>query len=246
MRPLTLASLGLLAAGCSDPSAEPPAASRADSAAQQAEISTSADCDARYGQPSPGLQITYDGRSAGADADFGFRYAIETVEGDRARATETLLIGSARGDGPKMPIVRRHGLIVAESGGEGSRRAYEYGSLPAAAIQTLRPGESFETTVTERSDFSPGGPGVAQGRLKVTFVGCSTLAVEGRDEVAKVFDVESAARAIKPPKASGPPRDETVPTRNRYWVSERLGWPLVDETADGSIVAVRIDVNSDG
>jgi hypothetical protein len=243
LRTSTLASLGLLAAGCSEPMSEQPAASRADSATERVEISTSADCLARYGRPTPGLQITYDGRSARADADFGFRYAIETVEGDRARATETLLVGSARDDGPKMPIVRRQGLIVAESGGGGSRRTYEYGSLPAEAIQMLRPGESFETTVTERSDFSPGGPGVAHGRLKVTFVGCSTLVVEGRDEVAKVFDVESAARAIKPLKDSGVPRDETVTTRNRYWMSERLGWPLIDETADGSIVAVRISEN---
>jgi hypothetical protein len=237
---LALAPLALLAAGCSRDVTNPAQAEDAAPTRTPA-IATGDACDAAYASPPRGLQVIYQGRDPGGrPANFGFRHALERATPDGVEVTETMLIGPQAEPGPRMPLSRKAGIITTRSGDAGAERTYVFGPLAEADIHALRPGQTVETPVTERSNFQPGGPGTASGRLKITFVGCALLPVGDLEEPVKVFDVVSAARAVSPPGAADPARDETVETRNRYWVSQRLGWPLRDETAEGAIVATEL------
>lgn len=209
-------------------------------AARAPAIRTGADCTGAYSSPPVGLEVVFDGQDKDGDkADFGFKYIIRTTDEMRVEADEIMLVGSNRTAGPTMPVIRSGGILTLRTGSTGSLRTYEYGPLAREAIRALKPSESIQLSVVETSNFQPGGTGEARGNARVTFVGCSELSVGETQEPVKVFDVESVGRARSAPGA-GPVVDETVATKNRYWVSERLGWPLMDETADGSILAISI------
>lgn len=224
--------------GCSDPGNAP--ADGNGLATRVSAIRTGADCTAGYGSPPVGLEVVFDGQDKdGGTADFGFKYVIRTVDGLRVEADEIMLVGSNRSVGPTMPVIRSGGILTLRIGSTGSLRTYEYGPITEGAIRALKPSESVQVPVVETSNFQPGGAGEARGNARITFVGCSDLSVGETQEAVKVFDVESVGRARSGP-AGGPVVDETVPTKNRYWVSERFGWPLMDQTADGSIQAVSI------
>lgn len=229
--------------GCSQPeTASAPATPPSDIADTTAAVSTGADCTASFAQTPQGLAVTYRGvDNSGAQADYGFVHKVDRLENGVASLTETMLVGSRLTPGPTMPFSRRDAIVTLSSGGKGSERVTVFGDLSRTAMQSLRPGQTLETSAVERSDFEPAGPGEARGRLRITFIGCSTMPVGGQAETVKIFDVDSVARAVSPPAAPGAHKDQTVAIRNRYWVSERLGWPLKDQTADGAIQAVSVE-----
>lgn len=232
----------LLLSACNDPAPDasasgtvaPESAPELPVVASGPAIRTDAGCTPEFKSPGVGFTTVL----GGASSTIAMEYVVTSIEDGRVHATSTTLIGPDQTRGPSHSIVRRDGFVVLEGGTNDARRITSYRpELTRDAIMALRPGGSLSTSVTESSDFEgEAGKRDVRGTYKVTFVGCSDVAIGDSTYPAKVFDVRSVARAYDGRAPEGE-REGERETLNRYWVSEQYGWVIRNDDGRGSLVA---------
>ncbi len=191
-------------------------------------------CTPRFNAPTVGLTVVM----GSSMSSLAMEYRVTRVNGDRAEATSTMLIGPEGTRGASYEIARRDGFVVLEGVTKDARRSTTYGpELTRAAIMALKPGERISTTVEESSDFAgEAGSRKVRGTYSVQFVGCSDLEIDGRTIPSKVFEVRSISRSYNNRAPEGE-REGERQTLNRYWVSRDHGWVIRNDEEGGSLVA---------
>lgn len=238
-----LAISALLLGGCSpERDAAPRSQSTEKGPAEPAQLRRDAACNAAFPSPGPGTEIRYSlVQNNGSVLPVTLLDKIVSVEGDVVRVEQAMEMTAGEKTPSVSPYERQSVVFWRSVGAPGaSRRVYRYSEADLSRrLKALKPGQSLKTAVVESSEFEKAGARTIEGSHSVTFLGCGDVEIDGRQETAKVFQVQSIGRSYRA-NAAPADREAVVKTNNIIWISARDGWVLKDVTAEGQATAKAI------
>lgn len=124
---------------------------------------------------------------------------------------------------------------IMDDGSPVRSRTYDQPLIPV--IESLEPGGIAILGSRETSSMNDRTRTIT-APFTVVFSGCDTINVDGTDEPVRIYDVVYTARTYVAGRR--PEADMASEKQNRYYMSERYGWPLRIDSATGHIQVVDI------